>query len=384
MIWSNLITVCNRKFDKLTFSTKSDSESTKSTRARTVKTKGYSKSSLPLINREDSEILYGSGGKPYLVLKTFYRPYSTVPGSLKGDNLSPEWVSGFIDGEGSFSLKIIKRPGYTLGWGVEPSFVVCLHAKDLPLLEKIQAFFGVGNISIGNNNAVLYYVSSFLELTNVIIPHFERFPLITKKKADYLLFKSALEIINSKGPKKPLTLEYISKLISIKGALKGGLPDVLKEAFPDIAPVLRPEIKLHPEVSPQWLSGFTEGEGCFYILISKSKLHKTGASVQLQFSITQHSRDTELVHMLKQVLKCGFVKTGKKQPIVVLTVTKISDIQNIIIPFFQKNPLQGTKLEDFLDFAKAAKIVGDKAHLTSTGLERIKKIKEGMNSKRKF
>ena len=88
--------------------------------------------------------------------------------------------------------------------------------------------------------------------------------------------------------------------------------------------------------------------------------------------------------MLKQVLKCGFVKTGKKQQIVVLTVTKISDIQNIIIPFFQKNPLQGTKLEDFLDFAKAAKIVGDKAHLTSTGLERIKKIKEGMNSKRKF
>jgi hypothetical protein len=88
--------------------------------------------------------------------------------------------------------------------------------------------------------------------------------------------------------------------------------------------------------------------------------------------------------MLKQVLKCGFIKTGKKQPIVVLTVTKISDLQNIIIPFFQKNPLQGTKLQDFLDFAKAAKIVEDKAHLTSTGLERIKKIKEGMNSKRKF
>ncbi len=384
MIWSNLITVCNRKFYKLTFSTKSHSESTKSTRVRTVKTKGYSKSSLPLINREDYEILYGYGGKSYLVLKTFYRPYSTAPGSFKGDNLSPEWVSGFIDGEGSFSLKIIKRSGYTLGWGVEPSFVVGLHAKDLPLLEKIQAFFGVGNISIGNNNAVLYYVPSILELTNVIIPHFERFPLITKKKADFLLFKSALEIINSKGPKKPLTLEYIYKLISIKGALNWGLPDVLKEAFPDIAPVLRPEIKLLPEVSPQWLSGFVDGEGCFYILISKSKFHKTGASVQLQFSITQHSRDTELVHMLKQVFKCGFIKTGKKQPVVILTVTKISDIQNIIIPFFQKNPLQGTKLQDFLDFAKAAKIVEDKIHLTSTGLERIKKIKEGMNSRRKI
>ena len=59
MIWSNLIIISNRKFEKLTFSTKSDSESTKSIRVRTVKTKGYSKSSLPLINREDYEVLYG-------------------------------------------------------------------------------------------------------------------------------------------------------------------------------------------------------------------------------------------------------------------------------------------------------------------------------------
>jgi len=43
-------------------------------------------------------------------------------------------------------------------------------------------------------------------------------------------------------------------------------------------------------MSPQSLAGFIEGEGCFYILVSKSKLYKTGASVQLQFTTTQHSR----------------------------------------------------------------------------------------------
>lgn len=59
MIWSNLIQNSYRKFGKLTFSTKSNSESTNSTRVRTVKTKGYSKSNSPLINREDYEILYG-------------------------------------------------------------------------------------------------------------------------------------------------------------------------------------------------------------------------------------------------------------------------------------------------------------------------------------
>lgn len=173
--------------------------------------------------------------------------------------LSPEWVSGFSDAESSFSLKILKRSGYKLGWGVEPSFIICLHARELPLLEKIQAFFGVGDISIGNNNTVTYYVASIQALTNVIIPHFDRYPLITKKRADFLLFKSALEIINNKGPKKPLTLNYISNLVSIKGGLNWGLPDVLKEAFPAIAPVLRPEIELPKHISPQWLAGFIDG-----------------------------------------------------------------------------------------------------------------------------
>lgn len=89
--------------------------------------------------------------------------------------------------------------------------------------------------------------------------------------------------------------------------------------------------------------------------------------------------------MLKDFLKCGFIKTGKKQPVVVLTVTKFTDIQNIIIPLFKdKNTLQGAKLHDYLAFLEVAKIMEDKTHLTSIGLERIIKIKEGMNSNRKF
>jgi hypothetical protein len=86
-------------------------------------------------------------------------------------------------------------------------------------LEKIQSYFKVGNIHLGNNNSVSYYVNNTQDLINVIIPHFDEYPLITKKRADYLLFKSAIDIINNKGIKKPLTLEYLTKLIEIKGAM---------------------------------------------------------------------------------------------------------------------------------------------------------------------
>ena len=221
------------------------------------------------------------------------------------------------------------------------------------------------------------------DLTNVIIPHFNKYPLITKKREDFLLFNYALEIINKKEAKKPLTLEYISKLISIKGAMNWGLSDVLKEAFPDIVPVLRPKMKLPLHIPPQWLSGFIDGEGCFYILVSKSKSYRTGASVQLQFSITQHSRNIELMANIKDFLGCGFLKIKKKQPCIDFVVTRFIDIQNIILPLLQNNPLQGAKSQDYLDFIKVAEIIKNKAHLTDEGLDKILNIKNTMNKKRK-
>jgi len=80
-----------------------------------------------------------------------------------------------------------------------------LHIKDLRLLEQIKAFFGVGTITLkkwikgGSATSAIYSVQSYKELIRVIIPHFDKYPLLTpcsglatglQKKADYLLFKS--------------------------------------------------------------------------------------------------------------------------------------------------------------------------------------------------
>ena len=157
----------------------------------------------------------------------------------------------------------------------------------------------------------------------------------------------------------------------------------MSSAFPVIAPVLRPEVELPSQISPQWLAGFIDGEGCFYILTSKSKLYKTGTSVQLQFSITQHSRDEKLMLKLKDFLKCGFFKYSKNQSLVIYNVTRLSDIQNIIVPFLEKNTLQGIKYKDYLDFVQIMRMMVNKDHLTIQGLHKIKEIKSGMNDNRK-
>jgi ABC-type microcin C transport system permease subunit YejB len=57
-------------------------------------------------------------------------------------------------------------------------------------------------------------------------------------------------------------------------------------------------------------------------------------------------------------------------------------LTDIIIPFFERFPLQGLKSKNFSDFTKAAKIIKVKEHLTQEGLDKLIQIKAGMNSRR--
>jgi hypothetical protein len=121
-----------------------------------------------------------------------------------------------------------------------------LHLKEQNLLEKIKVLLGVGNIS-KTKSTVQLRVQSFKDLMYVIIPFFEKYPLISKKRADYELFKQILAIINRK---EHLTVEGILNIISIKASMNNGLSDNLKVAFPDIIPALRPPVKDQIVINP--------------------------------------------------------------------------------------------------------------------------------------
>ena len=81
-----------------------------------------------------------------------------------------------------------------------------------------------------------YEVQSLKDLL-LIINHFENYPLVTQKLADYILFKQAVELL---ARKEHLTLNGIRKLVSIKASINLGLSSALESAFPNIIPVERP------------------------------------------------------------------------------------------------------------------------------------------------
>lgn len=206
---------------------------------------------------------------------------------------------------------------------------------------------------------------------------------MTKKSKDYELFKQAFFLVKNKDH---LTDKGLNRILVLKASLNNGLPENLKKAFPNITPEAKPSLtsdQLPTTIDPNWIVGLTSGEGCFFINTYKSA-SKLGQSVQLVFQITQHTRDENLMNFLISYFDCGYIKVKQSQEFswVDFTVTKYSDIENKIIPFFINYPIIGVKNLDFQDWLKAAEIIKNKAHLTDQGIEEIKKIKTGMNKGR--
>ena len=82
-------------------------------------------------------------------------------------------------------------------------------------------------------------------------------------------------------------------------------------------------------------------------------------------------------------LDCGYIIIPRTRPNEInFKVTKFQDITNKIIPIFKKYNILGVKALDFADWCKVAELMKEKKHLTKEGLEKIRSIKSGMNSKR--
>lgn len=309
---------------------------------------------------------------------------ASAKNSLNNKNsyyLHPYYVTGFVDGEGCFTTSIYKESRMLTGWQVKPLFTISLHNKDRKLLEAIQRFFGVGKIYKHGKDSIQYRVSSLVNL-KVIIEHFDKYPLITQKYADYLLFKQSVVLLQKK---EHLISAGLLKLVGIKATLNSGLNEKFRESFSNIVPAARPEVKPTGIKDLNWLRGFTEAEGSFQVIIQE---HKDKASlgaikyVGLRFTLTQHIRDRVLFESFVEYLGCGKCYEPLKRKEIYFIASTFSDITEKIIPLFNEYPLLGAKQENYLDFLKVAELIRSKDHLTNEGLERIKVIKSNMNSRR--
>jgi len=294
-----------------------------------------------------------------------------------------------------------KRP---LGYVITVAFEIALDVKDLDTLKGLQSYFGVGGIYKHVGNMMRYKVSSTKDLTNVIIPHFDKYPLLSQKGADFEILKSAIQIIN-KGVVSP---EQLQALVNLRASLNRGLSSNLQALFPETVPVKRRVIPfVASSLHPLWVVGFTEAEGNFYIGVTQDAKSKLGVSTRLRFALTQHSRDEKLLQGFIDFFGCGLYAERNNKLAGDFKVNSFEDISRKIIPgppsllslfplslererkregrgegIFCKYPLLGSKSLDLKAFIEAAKIISEKGHLTKEGFGEIERIKAGMNKGR--
>jgi hypothetical protein len=136
----------------------------------------------------------------------------------------------------------------------------------------------------------------------------EKYPLLTKKAADFILFKQIIELMKNK---EHLSINGLQQIINIKASMSSGLSDIIKSNFNPIIIVDRPIIITNNISDANLVAGFTAGEGNFDVRISPSKSVNFGYSVALRFRIYQHYRDIKLIELLIKYLGCGKIEKQK-------------------------------------------------------------------------
>jgi hypothetical protein len=133
-------------------------------------------------------------------------------------------------------------------------------------------------------------------------------------------------------------------------------------------------------LTPDYIVGLTEGEGCFLVCLRKDN------RIELRFFIAQAIGNKPLLEEVEKFFGVGSVyqksNVKGKLPAYVFEVARRDEIYEVIIPFFNKYPLKGTKAKSFSAFKEIATIIKgrqDKRKLTLEELEYITNIRLGMN-----
>ena len=132
------------------------------------------------------------------------------------------------------------------------------------------------------------------------------------------------------------------------------------------------------ELSPDWVVGFVDGEGCFFVGIQRNPTVKIGMQVIPEFRVVQHARDLDVLHALKRFFGFGRVcrNHGERWEYRVRRIEHLREVAR----FFGQHRLRTKKRVDALKFSDVLRLMDERRHLTDDGLRDIAKLAASMNT----
>src|SRR5271168_2873089 len=255
--------------------------------------------------------------------------------------LNPNWVTGFMDGEGSVIIAILPSTG-PLNNKISLRISITQKAHSKIVLFYLQKFFDCGQVIPSSKDCMRFVVQSKEDIIKKIIPHFDNYPLKTSKQLNFESFKEAFNYLNLK------------------------------------------EIKLNPH----WIQAFVDAEGTFGTLISKSEATNK-IITRNRLSISQSSHDYSILKAIKEFFNAGSLNPRQENINSLEKARSCNDSSfyynsspETFIDFFYAYPMFTRKSLDYLDFKNFYLLKKNKHYLTKEGFKEMTFIAMNMNSGR--
>lgn len=254
--------------------------------------------------------------------KNTYNSYINLPSISEH---VPKHKSNLTDNEfGYFLAGLIEGDG----WFGKKELHIIFAEKDIPLAYYIKKRIGYGNVyKIKDKKAVRYICKKALGLS--IILSLINGKLVSKPKYEQLIKHNYSEDFNYTilPPSNSITLDNY------------------------------------------WLAGFAQADGCFHISVVKSKTHKTGLSVRLEFSLKQN--DDVPLKLLYDIVKMGNLSKYSSG----IWCYKSTGFKTaaLLINYFDKFNVFADKYVSYLKFRKVYIMITNGQHLEEKGITKIKK-----------
>lgn len=266
--------------------------------------------------------------------------------SVNSKVIFDEWLVGMTDGDGTFHI------AYQNGkWNLV--YKIALSRYNLRALYYIKRQLGVGSVNKDGTKGQ-FVIRDRKKLFNIIFPIFDKYPLLTSKRFDYLKLKKAYYVLENKSLPRDIKYKYLFEIKNESVPL-----DYMSDAWCNIELPFVSANHVKQVMTKSWLIGFIEAEGSFY-LVSKSEhriVHGFGLSQKL---------DRIVLEGIKSILHIPTsVRFKSKHNYYILDTTNSRAIENIIKYF--RNTMKGMKSLEYKIWARSYnKYKGDFYNLNMT------------------
>lgn len=279
-----------------------------------------------------------------------------------------DWVVGFIDAEGCFSI-------FNDDGSFRFKLAMNLHSDDVNVLWEIRDTFNIGNVNCYEEKKFATWAVYDEKELLYIISFFDNHHLQSKKYVDYKVFKKFLmRRIYLKNNSLNLTSSKIST--------------ILWKEFEKYSPFYNSTNYILEEnelandrivnINSNWIVGFVEGEGTFgiktvnpYFQVGQNKISEN-VLMGIDEFFNNYLKDRNITF--------GFHQTGEVK---VKMSADTDSLWNIILPFFEEHTMRTKKIEDFILWKKALYTKKSGLYFTPDGRKLIVLISKVINYTKK-